>query len=357
MKGNASRPHKPRTLRIAHLQINNVTLRVIRCLLPVAIALLTCLLSGCLEDPTRDHPLDPLGDNFVDEGNAALRVTNFYAPRAGLRDISVSISPAGVSGVTDEEGLFITPSLPGGSYNVIINEPGYALVDTVLQVTSGETTELEVALPGLPTFEKVSLNSVHLSRWFPPPTERFSIEMRAQVNDKDGVLDIDSLWLSIPALDFAEHVFVQVEPGLYFHSVSSELLPVSIESVIGQEVRVIAKDRSGIENKSDPVTIFRVIDDTPIALEPDNLEVQPDSLPVFSWAQIDLAYPFSFQVDVVRINQNVETIVQTIGNIPASQLSVQASIPFPTGDYYWVVSIVDEFGNRSRSREAGFRIE
>ena len=330
---------------------------MIRCVSTVAIALLACFLAGCLEDPTRDHPLDPLGENFVDEGQVALRVTNFYAPRSGLGDITVSISSASVSGVTDEDGSFISPGLPEGAYNVTINEPGYAPVDTLFQVTAGAITELELALPGLPTFNGVRLNSVHLSRWFPPPEELFSLELQAEVNDKDGVLDIDSLWLTIPSLNFSEQVFAQVEPGLYVQSVSAEQLPVSIESVIGQEVRIKAKDRSGIENESDPVTLFRVIDDIPLALEPDNLEVQADSLPTFSWAQVDIAYPFTFRVDVVRSNQNIETIVQTIENIPASQLSIQATTPIPPGDYYWVISIVDEFGNRSRSREAGFRIQ
>jgi hypothetical protein len=30
--------------------------------------------------------------------------------------------------------------------------------------------------------------------------------------------------------------------------------------------------------------------------------------------------------------------------------------PLPTGQYYWTVSVLDAFGNQSRSKEAAFRI-
>lgn len=331
-------------------------MNVIRCVLLVVTASLACLLSGCLEDPTRDHPLDPMGENFIDEGTITLRVTNFYAPRSGLSNIAVSILPTGGAGITDEQGTYITTGLPGGEYTVKINQQGYAPVDTLIRVEAGQTTDVEVPLAGLPTFENVRLNSAHISRWFPPPEELFSLEMQALVSDNDGVLDIDSLWLTIPALGFVEHIFVQTEPGSYVHSVSAEQLPIGLPALIGQEVRIKAKDRSGVVNESGPLTLLRVIDETPSAVEPNNLEEQPDSLPSFTWAQINLPFPFTFQIDIVRSNQNVETIIQTIPNIPFNQLSIQALEPIPSGNYYWVVSVVDEFGNRSRSREAGFRI-
>ena len=331
-------------------------MNVIRCVLLVVTASLACLVSGCLEDPTRDHPLDPMGENFIDEGTIALRVTNFYSPRSGLSDIAVSILPTGGAGVTDERGTYMTSGLPGGEYSIHINQQGYVPIDTLIRVDAGQTTVVEVPLAGLPMFDDVRLNSAHISRWFPPPEELFSLEMQARVSDNDGVLDIDSLWLTIPALGFIDHVFVQTEPGSYVHSVSADQLPLGLPALIGQEVRIKAKDRSGIENESGPLTLLRVIDAIPLAVEPDNLEEQPDSLPTFTWAQINLPYPFTYQIDIVRSNQNVETIVQTIETIPSTQLSIQALEPIPSGNYYWVVSVVDEFGNRSRSREAGFRI-
>ncbi|MBX2819543.1 MAG: carboxypeptidase-like regulatory domain-containing protein [Rhodothermaceae bacterium] len=297
-----------------------------------------------------------MGENFLDEGTIALRVTNFYSPRSGLRDIAVSVLPTGVSGVTNEQGAYVIPGLPGGEYTIKINQQGYAPFDTLINVEAGQRKDVEVPLAGLPTFEDVRLNSVHISRWFPPPEELFSLEMQAQVSDNDGVLDIDSLWLTIPALDVVEHVFVQTEPGTYVHSISSEQLPVGLQALIGQEVRVKAKDRSGVENESGPLTLLRVIEEIPLAVEPDNLEEQPDASPTFTWAQMNLPFPFTFQIDIVRSTQNVETIVQTITHIPSNQLSIQALEPIPSGNYYWVVSVVDEFGNRSRSREAGFRI-
>ena len=314
------------------------------------------VLSGCLDEPARDHPLDPLGENFLDEGRLSVLVTNFYPPRSGLRDITISLSTTAISGITNDAGMYVADRLPGGMYQVQAQAPGYAVVDTMVQVTAGETTELELPLAGLPTFSNFQVNSLHVSRWFPPPEELFSLEIQAEMADNDGVADIDSLWFSIDRYNYKDLLFVETAPGQYVHSIPVDQLPVGIDALLGQDLRLVAVDRSGTTNISEPVNLIRIIQETPLAIEPQDLTLLTDSLPTFSWEPMSLSFPFTFRVDVVRIDQNIRSIVQTIENIPATTTTQRAVTPISAGEYFWIVSVVDEFGNRSRSREAGFRI-
>jgi len=62
-------------------------------------------------------------------------------------------------------------------------------------------------------------------------------------------------------------------------------------------------------------------------------------------------------VDVVREETNIQVSVESHENIPSLQTSIRVANPLTPGDYFWTVSVVDAFGNRSRSKEAGFRIQ
>lgn len=315
------------------------------------------LFVGCLDDPVRDHPLDPLGAEFVNKGKFEVRVTSFYPPRTGLAGIEVQITdPLGI-GVTGSDGRYISPDLDGGTYEVSISANQYATIDTLVTVSVGTVSALEIPLPGIPVFTGFNLNSLHLSRWFPPPEELFSLEVIAQLDDIDGLADIDSVWLVSPELDFEEQIPVETEPGTYVHTIPAERLPAGLAALQGKDFYVRAKDRSGQVNTSDPEPIVRVIEATPLALMPDNLTVLSESVPSFVWEPVALQFPFTYRIDVVQINQNVESIVQTIEGIPASETTITAIAPLLSGNYFWTISIVDEYGNRSRSREAGFRIQ
>ncbi|MFK7846207.1 MAG: carboxypeptidase-like regulatory domain-containing protein, partial [Rhodothermales bacterium] len=287
----------------------------------------------------------------------AVQVTNFYPPRAGLEDIRVNVTPGFMSGRTDNAGFFVTPGLPGGSYDIEVTRDGYATLDTTVQVSAGQTTELSLPLPGLPTFQRFELSSLHVSRWFPPPEELFSLEIEAELADHDGLADIDSLWVSIDDFAFSQLLFVEVAPGMYRHSIPSGDLPVGLTALLGQEVQLEAKDRSGAFNVSGPKSVIRVINETPIALDPLELMFVGSARPTFTWEPLALDFPFTFRLDVVRIDQNIQSTILTIEDIPSSNDMIEAPTSIAPGDYFWTVSVVDEFGNRSRSREAGFRIQ
>ena len=71
-----------------------------------------------------------------------MQVTNFYPPRSGLAEITISVSPGAITGSTDQEGMFVSTGLEEGMYEINVEKQGYAAVDTLVEVNAGEVTTL-----------------------------------------------------------------------------------------------------------------------------------------------------------------------------------------------------------------------
>lgn len=316
----------------------------------------TLLIAGCFDGATRHNPLDPLSENFLDEGGLTIQVTTFYPPRTGLAGVDLFLEPSGLTRSTNGSGDVSFEGLTSGSYTLTASKADFETTTHVANIRAGERTRVEIPMAGLPTFSAFQVTAVHVSRWFPPPEELFSIEIRATLNDADGIADIDSVWVLLPDFAYEQLIAFQTAPGQYFLSIPSTSLPANLESLFGRSFQLRAKDRAGFENLSDPQSFVRVIRETPLAIEPQGLAELSTTQPSFEWESISLDFPFSYRIDIVRVDQNIQSTVQVIENIPSTSTTTNALESLSSGEYFWTVSIVDEFGNRSRSREAGFRI-
>ncbi len=316
-------------------------------------ALLT--LSGCFEGAPRNNPLDPRGENFQDEGGLTVQVTTFYAPQAGLEGVTVQTDPGNFAGPTDASGSVFIPDLASGTYTLTASLPGYATQTTRVDVTAGEFSTVAISLPGLPTFSNIDINTVHISRWWPPPQELFRLDIQADLTDSDGLADIEEVWLEIPAFDFRVDLSTQTTPGRFGRLIQGDSLPTTLPALLGRDIFLYARDRTNSINQSDKQALFRVIETSPLAVSPRDLSLLDTTAPALSWEAAAISFPFTYKVDVVRVDNNIQNVVRSIPNIPSDSTSFQLNT-LAAGEYFWTVSIVDEFGNTSRSREAGFRI-
>ncbi len=311
--------------------------------------------SGCFEGAPRRHPLDPQGENYQNVAGVTVQVTSFYAPLRPLSGATVRVTPGSFWGTTDAQGQTFIENLPSGSYTILVEKTGYAPQSQTIQVTAGDAASVDVRLPGLPAFTKIDINSNHISRWWPPPEELYRLNLDITLEDPDGVADIEEVWLFIPDFEFNIKLGAPIEPGRYVESLSENELPAPLGSLVGHELIFYAMDRSDITNTSDAITILRVIDTPPEAVAPIGLADIETNAPRLSWESTPVNFPYTYEVNVVRVDNNLQNVVLSISNISSDSLAVQTSA-LTTGEYFWTVSVVDEFGNRSRSREAGFRI-
>lgn len=312
--------------------------------------------SGCLADAPRGNPLDPASDAFEEVGALSGRAIRYYPPYTGVEGARVRLEPAGLTTVTAADGSFSFERVPVGTQRVVAEKDGFAEAGDTVAVLLGERTiGIDLRLDGLPEMAGIELRTVHVSRWW-PQDDLYLLEAEARVVDPDGEADVSDVVLELPDFDFATRLR-EAGPGRFMGSVPEDSLSTrSLHALLGYPVYLRIADHAGASVHRGPLSLARVIDQTPVAEAPQGLETVSDPRPVFTWQAVSLPYPFTFRVDVVRVETNIQTVVASIDEIPATETSVRPRDPLATGTYYWTVSIVDAFGNRSRSKEAGFTV-
>jgi hypothetical protein len=71
---------------------------------------------------------------------------------------------------------------------------------------------------------------------------------------------------------------------------------------------------------------------------------------------MSLPHPFTYRVEVFRtLGANVKELYRSQIDIASNTSSIRVE-NVDMGDYFWTVSVVDEFGNWSQSRPAGFSV-
>ena len=256
---------------------------------------------------------------------------------------------------TDASGTFRMPGVPSGRYAVILERDGYVRPPDSVTVPLGQTTEVMLEMNGLPFFEQITLNTTHISRWW-PPDDLYRLDVSVTANDPDP-FDVADVWLELPALSFADTLEETQTPGVFTTNLRPGDIPIStLHQVLGEPIRLLVRDRAGAQVQSLPQSPVRIIDETPLARSPQGL-VSVDPRPLFEWERMTLPFPFTYRVEVVRVDPDIQTAVQSFSDLPSDTTKVQLATPLDTGEYFWTVAIVDAFGNLSRSKEAGFRID
>ncbi len=322
------------------------------------------LWSGCLGDLPRDNPLDPQSDRYKPQGRLEGVVTRQYPPYPPLAEVTVHLLPAsnasegGRLAYTDPNGMFVFDELPPGDYLLLAQTAGYrALQDTLtVTVTAGQTQTVIVRMNALPHFTDYAAVTIHISRWW-PATDLYRLEVEATVTDPDDVRDVVRVWLEIPALDFADTLEALQPTGRFFKTLLQQELPGgSLHNLLGYELYLGAFDRTGDTVYTPAFQLVRVIDDVPVALDPRGLAAVDTTQPVLRWEPITLPFSFSYRIDLVRREADLDIPVLTLSGLSALLDSIRVPQPLASGVYYWTISVVDTFGNRSRSKEAGFQV-
>ncbi len=317
-----------------------------------------CLLFlfSCLSDAERKNPFDPESEDFRNEGSVSGRVLTFYQPFSGLSGAAIELNPEGFVSKADADGDFLIANVPPNKYTITARKEGFAVDSDTITVHLGDTSFIELNLDALPILQSVSINSCHISRNF-PQNDLFLLEVAATVGDPDGVGDIDLVEIQIPDMNYLDTLDVTETPGVFMKIIpESELPGGNFLEILGQPIFLNALDRRGFKNSSEPKSLARIIEKTPLTNSPNQGENLTDATPLLEWRSADLLFDFNYRVEVERVDFGLNTPIWSQPDIDKTSTSIAVPDSLVSGVYFWTVSIVDEFGNWSRSKEAPFRI-
>jgi len=206
-----------------------------------------------------------------------------------------------------------------------------------------------------PASTSLIARSNHIAWWGLP--DQVTLDLNAAVLDSDRV---DSVWVLEDTLFIA--ALSPVGDGIHWAGEVQEVeLPQgSLEALVGHPLALYHHDAAGFTTRDTVFSVIRVIENTPQTLAParDTLVSQEPHI-VLEWKPYDEMFAFTFAVEIIHWSQaSVPTKVYEDSLIAADSTiyTVKTELTPEPGVFLWTVTVVDEFGNRARSREASFRI-
>lgn len=320
----------------------------------------TLALAGCLGDAPHENPLDPLSDMFRDEGAVEGRVTGVYPPFEGRPGVRVVLLPLDggteLATRTGSDGGFQVGAVRSGRYAVLAMGEGYRSASDTVTVEVGRAVETTLALDAFPVVTSQVARTVHIERWV-PDVPVFRIEVEATVTDPDRPDDLATVALVVDELGFR----VPMEAtgtGTYALTLDGTALPGGqVQSLLGRPLQIEGTDQLGNAALGPPFSLVRVIEQTPLTASPQGFEFIAQNPPTLTWRAAQLPFAFTYRVDLWLVDAaGIPNLVLSEDGIPPSTLTFDVPGPLVAGDYYWTIWVVDAAGNRSRSKEAGFRV-
>ena len=337
--------------------------------LPVSLYLLTVLLAGCLTDVPRDNPLDPLAENFEPTAHFEGLITD--RTEVGLGGVQIQLGSQGSDEAlieqttTDPNGRFRLSGLPIGDYRITLSRTGFETYSDTVQVLLNQTDGYEARLNGLPEITDYQIVAGRISRRFPQPFDFYQLEVKATATDYDGLIDIAYVAFEIEGLPDQDTMRYDPATEVYRATVQEQNLSTgSLESILGRRIYLNMEDKMKAKSQTPGDFIVRLIYDVPAAVSPQAGSIVREAQPVLEWSCLTLPFPFVYRLEVFHSDNGVTTSVDLMDDLDPNNFcqenqtaSYQVSSSLPEGAYFWTVSVVDAFGNYSRSREAGFLID
>ena len=315
-------------------------------------------LTGCLGDAVHDNPLDPDADAYRAEGTVDGTGTGVYPPFEGRAGVRVHLVPldGGAERVvrTGTGGQFRVEGLPAARYGIHVEADGYRPVDDTVTVAVGAVTRAELRIDALPVVTAQSARTVHMDRW-PPAAPVFQLVVNVEAVDPDRQGDVAGATLVAEELAFRAPL-VERGPGQFGVTLDASALPGGrVQSLLGRPLRIEVTDRAGNVSFGPPLALVRVVEQTPLTASPQGSVTIAQNPPVLEWRPSDLPFPFTYRVEVSLIDgAGVPNLVAERDDLPPTATTLALGAALPPGDYTWSVWTVDEAGNRSRSKPAGF---
>jgi hypothetical protein len=311
--------------------------------------------SGCFDAASRDNPLDPLGASYSPRGRIVGYVGAYYQTAIPLSGVMVFLYPSGNYTLSGTDGSFEFSRLPAGEYKLRLIQPGYRS-DSMAVSVQNDTRQVQFRLNAVPVFRQTILQTHHISRWW-PSDDLYYLTVSTEIEDSDGSNDIDSVWVEISTGTGVFPLVRKDQDGNFSAEIMEQDLNVSsLYALQGIEIKIYCLDQVGNQSESENLFLPRVIEQIPTLLYPTELASVGEGPLSFTWEPLFPGFPFTQKIEIYQINAGIYNRIYEFEDLPNNATDFAFDGHLDQGDYFWVLYIIDEFGDSCRSKEGAFRV-
>lgn len=317
------------------------------------------ILSDCADAP-RENPLDPLSPQYqgkaVVTGKVSVLNQNTPIPQARITCLE-----SGISVATDSNGNFQFGKIEAGLITLACSKENFVPDTQKVILETGSSRQIFFGLNGSPYVISRKIVTRKIDQYYPSP--QYFVEVDASVSDPNGITDVDSVWFVVA--DTVQYPMDYSPSAKLFQTTifKYDFPTNTIQWLVGKPLTIRSKDRSKANNNSSPFTVTRIIENgaTPTSPTPLNNDTT-GSTPVLMWTPPAVTFSYTYTLTIARVDAGTQTVVWTYSGLDFFNEQIQ--FPFDgsgqtlqPANYVWTISVVDEFGNYCRSKEASFVVK
>ncbi len=299
----------------------------------------------------RSNPLDPQNPNntlFKIEGN----VQTVSFPRKKINDVNVYWNTGSSFVTTSNDGSFFIELTKNKNGWLVFSKEGYSIDSVYINWGNEKRKNLSVFLNALPQLFSNTFSSIVIQKY--PNRKDYYIETIVKLKDNEN--DIDSLFFENKDLKIFEYLNYNVVKSLWERIIPLKNLNLrTLDELIGKTVLYSAKDKDGKIFELSETSLKRIIREEILIISPGNR--QEVSLPLtLKWGKYQPGFNLKFKVEIFRDSDPDELVFQK-EEISQDKLFINVNDELTSGNYYWVIYCIDEFGNQGSSKSASFKIK
>lgn len=310
--------------------------------------ILMFIIIGC--DAPRENPIDPENpDNVFVSLSGVVRTIS--VPNQPIPEVMVFWANEKILVETDGNGIFQIDDLAADNGYLFFDKEGYGRDSLLIEWAGRKNVNITQQLNSNPELVNGTITSSVENRF--PNVQSYKLIIETQITDDEN--DVDSVFI------FNEELGVNLNLlNISITRFQNEFTPQqfnipSVDEVIGKEFTVVAKDVNEKTFNIAELTVKRIIKELIEAISPANNEVIPDTLRL-NWRRFSPGYSLTYALRIFTNTIDPDLIWGT-DDISSDEIFYEVTSSIEPGEYFWVVWVIDEFGNRARSRPASFIIE
>ncbi|MBI5808469.1 MAG: hypothetical protein HZA74_08700 [Ignavibacteriales bacterium] len=254
---------------------------------------------------------------------------------------------------TDANGNFGIYNVTTQNGYIHFDKTGYSSDSVYVNWNGKNSVRVEGFLNANPQLDSLSIYTIVENRY--PDIQRYRLQISAKISDAE-INDI--------ALVYVQNNNLKLNSQLIYNNATRnyerlfELTDLNISSMdeaIGENFNIIVRDQSGKLFNVGSSTIKRIIRQE-VTIESPTDRQTTTSKPTLKWKRYLPGFNFKYLIQIYT-DEVAPILVWQKENVSKDDIEITPNITLPAGDYFWVIWVIDDFGDRGRTKPATFIVK
>jgi hypothetical protein len=254
---------------------------------------------------------------------------------------------------TDASGNFAIYNIPTQNGFIYFEKNGYSPDSVYINWGGKNSVRVEGYLNSNPQLDSLSIYTIVENRY--PDIQRYRLQISAKISDAE-INDIQLVYVNNPKLNINSQLIYNNATRFYERLFElSDLNISSMDEAIGENFNIIVRDQSSKLFNVGSSTIKRIIRQEVVIESPIDRAITTTK-PTLKWKRYLPGFNFRYLIQIYT-DEVSPILMWQKDYVSKDDIEISPNINLQAGDYFWVIWIIDDFGDRCRTKPATFTVK